>query len=172
MSLEPNDDRQRKIDSSAENRETSASQAAHRDQLLKKLNCLIAVLEAAIAKVRRSQQTEGTDPDRLESIRANLENTLTICIRAKVTLERRGTLPANLPPEVSEAVGAQPATPSNASATPGRRGGAGPNRMTYRDYVELSSVEEFNKFRGMPPISVEEIATCDIESLASKLGLS
>ena len=172
MSLEPNDDRQRKINSSgAENRESSASQAAHREQLLKKLNCLIAVLEAAIAKVRRSQQTEGTDPDRLERIRANLENTLTICIRAKVTLERRGTLPANLPPEVSEAVGAQPA-PTNASATPARRRGDAPNRMTYRDYVELSSVEEFNKFRGMPPISVEEIASCDIEGLASKLGLS
>lgn len=169
MSLEPNDDRQRKTNpGSADARDLAASQAAHREQLLKKLNCLIAVLEAAIAKVRRNQQSEGADPDRLERIRANLENTLAICIRAKVTLERRGTLPANLPPEVSEAVGANPAPGTD---TPARRRTDGPKGMNYREYVELSSVEEFRKFKEMAPISVEEIASCDLDELTHKLGL-
>src|SRR5262245_18620211 len=92
-----------------------------RDQLLKKLNCLITVLEAAISKVRRNQEDGSNDPDRLERIRINLENTLTICQRAKVTLERRGMLPANLPPEVREAVGAQNATPAVVAPRRARR---------------------------------------------------
>ena len=145
---------------------TPASQA-QRDQLLKKLNCLIAVLEAAISKVRRSLGTGNADPDRLERIRANLENTLTICMRAKHTLERRGTLPANLPPEVAEAVQGD-AAPEPKVAAPARR--RRDHDMSYRDYVELESYEEFRKFRDLPPISVDEIASCDLDELSSKLG--
>ena len=145
----------------------SAASQAQRDQLLKKLNCLIAVLEAAISKVRRSLDTGNSDPDRLERIRANLENTLTICMRAKHTLERRGTLPANLPPEVSEAVQGD-STPEPKVAAPARR--RRDHDMSYRDYVELSSYEEFRKFRDLPPISVKEIASCDLDDLAAKLG--
>lgn len=140
--------------------------AAHREQLLKKLNCLIAVLEAAIAKVRKSQQDGLTDPDRLERIRVNLENTLTICQRAKITLERRGTLPSNLPPEVREAVGVQGEEPRRANL--GRR--KNDHRMSYRDYVELSSFEEFRKFREMRPISSAEISAVDFDRLADDLA--
>jgi hypothetical protein len=42
--------------------------------------------------------------------------------------------------------------------------------MTYRDYVELSSVEEFEKFKNMAPISREDIAGCDFDQLAGRLG--
>ncbi len=143
----------------------SQDSAAYRDQLLKKLNCLIAVLEAAIAKVRRNMQSGSTDPGRLDRIRSNLENTLTICERAKVSLERRGTLPSNLPPEVSEAMGEKSGP---IAAERGRR--RADHVMTYRDYVELSSFEEFRKFRELPPISVEEIATCDVDRLSEAFG--
>lgn len=138
--------------------------AAQREQLSKKLNCLIAVLEAAITKVRRNQEDGTTDSDRLERIRINLENTLTICQRAKLTLEKRGMLPANLPPEVREAVGAQTVKPFRAKSLRKVDG-----RMTYRDYVELSSVEEFNKFRELKPISPSDVSTCDLEQLEREL---
>jgi hypothetical protein len=147
--------------------ERPAAAQAQRDQLLKKLNCLIAVLEAAITKVRRSIQSGNADPERLERIRANLENTLAICQRAKQTLERRGTLPANLPPEVSEAVQGD-AAPTPKIAAPARR--RRDHEMTYRDYVELSSYEEFRKFRDLPPISVSEITSCDVDDLAERFG--
>ncbi|MBI3819232.1 MAG: hypothetical protein HY286_11110 [Planctomycetes bacterium] len=144
---------------------------AQREQLLRKLNCLIAVLEAAISKVRRNQEDGNTDPDRLERIRINLENTLTICQRAKLTLEKRGMLPANLPPEVREAVGAQnliaPRRPRHARK---RKLQKTEGQMSYRDYVELSSVEEYKKFRELRPISKVDIDNHDIDSLADKLG--
>lgn len=145
----------------------NADPSAQREQLLKKLNCLIAVLEAAITKVRRSQEDANTDPDRLERIRINLENTLTICQRARITLEKRGMLPANLPPEVREAVGAQNTIPAPARTRTLRKTDG---RMSYRDYVELSSVEEFKKFKDLTPISENEVAACDLDDLANQLG--
>jgi hypothetical protein len=163
MNLEPTDG------SSSRNppRDSEGPPQAQRDQLLKKLSCLIAVLEAAIAKVRRNLSSGHPDPDRLERIRANLANTLAICLRAKVTLERRGTLPANLPPEVSEAVRGERLPLPRASAPVRRRGD---RRMTYRDYVELTSFEEYRKFKDLPPITVDEITTCDLDELTGELG--
>ena len=60
----------------------------YRKRLLRKLNTLIAVLEVACAKVRRS--LAGTDPDvaRLTRIQNNLKETLQVCLRAKCALER------------------------------------------------------------------------------------
>lgn len=147
----------------------ASDDAAPRAQLLKKLNCLIAVLEAAIAKVRRNQNDGVADPDRLERIRLNLENTMAICQRARATLERRGTLPDNLPPEVREAVGLPAAGAPEAARRPARRRSDG--RMSYRDYVELSSFEEFRKFRDLPAISSEEIARCDVDRLVADLSV-
>ncbi|HKE00316.1 MAG TPA: hypothetical protein VKE69_04845 [Planctomycetota bacterium] len=164
MTFEPND---RPVSPDPDPAAGASASQAQRDQLLKKLNCLIAVLEAAITKVKRSITAGNSDPDRLERIRANLENTLAICQRAKQTLERRGTLPANLPPEVSEAVQGD-AAPAPKIATPARR--RRDHEMTYRDYVELSSYEEFRKFRDLPPISVSEILSCDLDGLAEQLG--
>lgn len=166
MSLNPSDDPLNSFGPSS----NDADPAAHREQLLKKLNCLIAVLEAAIAKVRRNQEEASSDPDRLERIRVNLENTLTICQRAKVTLETRGTLPANLPPEVQEAVGAKnsPAAPVAIPAR-ARANRRRDDRMSYRDYIELSSVEEFKKFKSFTPISSAEVAACDVDDLARRL---
>jgi hypothetical protein len=147
---------------------SSAAQepAQQREQLLKKLNCLIAVLEAAISKVRKNQEDGLADPDRLERIRINLENTLTICQRARVTLEQRGSLPANLPPEVREAVG-MPAHEAK-QQKPSRR--KADNRMSYRDYVEMSTFEEYRKFRSLPAISPNDVANCDFDKLASEFS--
>jgi hypothetical protein len=123
----------------------------YRAKLLTKLNCLIAVLEVAIAKITRSMDLPGANEDRLVKIRANLENTLAICARAKQTLEK------GLAPTAT----AVPQLPSPA--------GHGRQRMTYRDYVELSSINEYRKFKSMAPISPAEISAIDLNELANKL---
>jgi hypothetical protein len=84
----------------------------YRERLLQKLNCLIAVLQVAIAKVRRNLDTPSADLDRLGRIRANLERTLGICQKAKSSLERWSQLPAQLSADLSTVIG----LPADASA--------------------------------------------------------
>ena len=62
--------------------------AEYRTRLTTKLNCLIAVLEVAITKITKSMDTPGANEERLTKIRGNLENTLSICHRAKQTLDK------------------------------------------------------------------------------------
>ena len=134
----------------SKNPSTGLSSAEYRAKLLTKLNCLIAVLEVAIAKISRSIDLPGTNEERLLKIRGNLENTLSICKRAKNTLVK-GI--------------------DSGSARQGAlaRGRGGKERMSYRDYVELSSIEEYQKFKTMPPIKSEELEHIDIDDLVKKL---
>ena len=128
------------------------SSAEYRARLLAKLNCLIAVLEVAIAKIAKSMDLPGANEDRLVKIRSNLENTLSICKRAKNTLER------------------------GASAPRGRKKRSGTHsvtgKMTARDYVELSSIEEYQKFKSLPPIGKRDLASLDLETLMRRLSES
>lgn len=122
--------------------------AEYRSRLMTKLNCLIAVLEVAIAKIAKSMDLPGANEERLKKIRVNLENTLSICQRAKQTLERT--------------------TSGRALAergTPDRKG-----RMTARDYVELTSIDEYRKFKSLPPISRSDMQELDWEDLTRRLG--
>lgn len=123
------------------------SSAEYRARLTTKLNCLIAVLEVAIGKIAKSMDVPGANEERLQKIRSNLENTLAICNRAKETLERA-------------------AAGKGSSRRPGK---AGKHEMTARDYVELSSIEEYRKFRSMPPIAKDDITTIDFDELARRL---
>jgi hypothetical protein len=126
------------------NEDQRLTSAEYRAKLLTKLNCLIAVLEVAIAKIARSMDLPGAKSQRLLKIRANLENTLSICNRAKTTLEK-----------------GQLATPQ------ARRDRA--RKMSYRDYVELSSIDEYQKFKTLPPITPGEIGAADLDGLIDKL---
>lgn len=128
----------------------SLSSADYRARLLTKLNCLIAVLEVAISKISRSMELPGANADRLLKIRSNLENTLSICNRAKHTLEA-GSTDAKLP---------VPVRPDVRRSRPS---------MTYRDYVELSSIDEYQKFKNLPPIKADEIHGMDIDRLIDRL---
>lgn len=122
------------------------SSAEYRARLTTKLNCLIAVLEVAIAKISKSMDLPGANEERLLKIRSNLENTLAICHRAKQTLDR---------------------------TTGGRRAiGSRDDKanMTARDYVELSSIDEYRKFRSMEPIGKEELQAVDFDDLARRLS--
>lgn len=122
--------------------------AEYRARLMTKLNCLIAVLEVAITKIARSMDLPGANEERLIRIRANLENTLAICQRAKQTLER---------------------TVAGRRLTDRGKGGT-KGKMTARDYVELSSIDEYQKFKRLTPISKDEAGTIDWDDLARKLG--
>ncbi len=146
----------------------------YRASLLRKLNCLISVVEVALAKVRVNLQTPGQDVERLTRISLNLENTLNVCRRAKLALERREPLPAGLPGDLSSLSAVQPKpvekpvvkkapkiAPLDINGIP---------HMTYRDYVEFSSVDEFYKFRKLNPIKPEEVKGADIDELARKFG--
>ncbi len=117
----------------------------YRARLSTKLNCLIAVLEVAISKIGRSMAMPGANEERLLKIRGNLENTLSICHRAKQTLER---------------------TQQGRKAP---RGAQSTAQMTARDYVELTSIDEYRKFRKMTPITKDELGTIDFDDLARRL---
>jgi hypothetical protein len=120
--------------------------ADYRARLTTKLNCLIAVLEVAIAKITKSMETPCANEERLTKIRGNLENTLSICHRARQTLDRTAT------------------------AGRGRPAGSAKNGMSARDYVELTSIDEYRKFRSMPAISKDELTSIDFDELARQLG--
>jgi hypothetical protein len=117
--------------------------AEYRARLATKLNCLIAVLEVAITKITKSMVVPGANEERLQKIRSNLENTLSICHRAKQTLDRTG------------------------STTP--LGREERRSMTARDYVELTSIDEYRKFRRMPPIARDSLGAIDFDELARRL---
>jgi hypothetical protein len=118
----------------------------YRSRLTTKLNCLIAVLEVAITKITKSMDTPGANEERLTKIRGNLENTLSICTRAKQTLDR---------------------TKANKQT---ERRTANSKFMTARDYVELTSIEEYRKFRKMTPITKNELESIDFDDLARRLS--
>ena len=121
------------------------SSSEYRARLMTKLNCLIAVLEVAIAKISKSMGLPGANEERLLKIRSNLENTLAICHRAKQTLEKT-------------------------NGTRALTADTDPGKMSARDYVELSSIDEYRKFKKMDPIKKDELSEVDFEDLARKLG--
>ena len=128
----------------------------YRKRLLRKLNTLIAVLEVACAKVRRS--LEGPDPDveRLTRIQNNLKETLQVCLRAKRALERCESKKAGEAEAGNPAPAQLPAAasaPRNAEASKG----------------ELTSIDEQRKFQRLGPIDLREVRTCDLDLLCQKL---
>ena len=145
-------DNSKKNDSSHSSR-SGLSSAEYRAKLLTKLNCLIAVLQVAVAKITRSMELPGANEERLTKIRGNLENTMSICNRAKSTLEKG----------LSESARQQRALESGQPSEPS-------DKMSYRDYIELSSIDEYKKFKTLPPISTGDLDSLDIDDLIRKLA--
>jgi hypothetical protein len=127
----------------------------YRKRLLRKLNTLIAVLEVACAKVRRSLAGPDPDVERLSRIQKNLKETLQVCVRAKKALERCERLPGDLPQSL-QTPPQLPAHAEPACAATGRTG-------------ELSSLEEQRKFERLGPIDLREVRACDLDRLCQKL---
>lgn len=127
----------------------------YRKRLMRKLNTLIAVLEVAGAKVRRSLAGKDPDVDRLKRIQKNLRDTLQVCRKAKSALERCEDLPEDFPASLSKV------TRYSESAKLGNQSrGSG---------VEMSSAEEAEKFDKLGPIESKEILSCDFDDLCRQL---
>jgi hypothetical protein len=134
----------------------------YRKRLLRKLNTLIAVLEVACAKVRRSLAGADPDVERLTRIQNNLKETLSVCLRAKRALERceqkkaedaaSAANPAGQPPRAVPELPAKASVPE-ATAQPG----------------ELGSAMEQRKFQRLGPIDLREVRACDLDALCQRL---
>ncbi len=141
--------------------ESNLDSAEYRERLMRKLNCLIAVLEVAGAKVRRSLAGPAPDVERLTRIKKNLSDTLEICTRARTALEKRGTLSEELSKDLQRAV-----NPEIISS--------GPYRDALRpssprgQHVELTP-EERERFSEMGTIDPSEVEACDFDELARRL---
>ena len=142
-------------------KESNLESPEYRQRLKRKLDCLIAVLEVATAKVRRSLAGPDADIDRLQRIQKNLDDTLQVCKRAKVALERREALPGDLPIQLDKVV--QKAGLNLPTETPVAR--KSPQGMV----VEMSSAEEFERFKDLEPIQTEDVAEVDFDDLCRRL---
>lgn len=127
----------------------------YRKRLMRKLNTLIAVLEVACAKVRRSLAGPDPDTERLTRIYKNLRDTLGVCTRARRALERHEELPSDLPTHLKLA-GVESAELPAGDAARGRR-------------VELSSDEERRKFDRLGPIDLKDVRAVDLDGLCHQL---
>ncbi len=142
--------------------ESDLSSTENRERLTRKLNCLIALLEVAMARVRRSLAGPDPDVERLTKIRSNLQSTLDVCLRARTALEKHEPLPDDLPESLSQVGRAEPieekrvVRPHAAALPSGSR-------------HELSSLDELRKFQRMGRITDQEVETVDIDDLSRKL---
>lgn len=148
--------------------ESDLESPAYRDRLKRKLSCLIALLEVAMARIRRS--LEGSEPDvsRLERIRGNLESTLEVCLRARAALERNAELPGKL------SAALEPLKSQGPEALKGPellREVLQPKLqpLPIGAATEMSSVAEQRKFQRLGPIASKDVARCDIEELVRLL---
>ncbi len=143
--------------------EADLNSVEYRERLTRKLNCLIALLEVAMARVRRSLAGPEPDVERLTKIRANLQSTLDVCIRARTALEKHEPLPADLPQSLSSV--ARPDTKKAKDKVvrpPGKGLPAGSQH-------ELSSIAETRKFEEMGKITQDELSDVDLDELSRKL---
>ena len=124
-----------------------------RERLLRKLQALIVILEVALMRVRVEMRGPKADTERLGRVSENLSRTLRVCRRALAGLERGESVLSDPQGEAAQEV----SPPS------------GPRAMTYRDYVELSTVDEFQRFRRLPPLRAEEVRAVDLDRLLALL---
>lgn len=141
--------------------ESNLDSPEYRERLLRKLNCLIAVLEVATAKVRRTLDTLGADVERLGKIRRNLQDTLDVCLRAKTALEKRGKLPDGIAGELSQVVNPEVLKPTDQELQQAERIVRLPKREFSRD--------EAAKFQNLGPIQKGAVQACDLDELSRLL---
>ncbi|MEZ6015538.1 MAG: hypothetical protein R3F49_10515 [Planctomycetota bacterium] len=138
-------------------KESDLDSPEYRERLMRKLNCLIAVLEVANAKVDRSLSGPQPDLDRLTRIKSNLTSTLDVCRRARKALERREALPEGLPENLAAVV---------------RRAGEFkrlPKRLPAGASAEMGDAAERKRFEMMGRITQNELRAVDLDALAAKL---
>lgn len=138
-------------------KESDLDSPEYRERLMRKLNCLIAVLEVANAKVDRSLAGPEPDVERLQRIKTNLTSTLEVCRRARKALERREALPEGLPENLAAVV---------RRASEMKRL---PKRLPAGSSAELTDDAERKRFEMMGRITQQELRAVDFDSLAMRL---
>ena len=131
----------------------------YRKRLMRKLNTLIAVLEVACSKVRRSLAGPEPDVERLNRIHKNLQDTLQVCVRAKQALERCEALPDDLPSSITSGLVPEGAIEGEKLVPRPPRGSE----------VEMSSPTETEKFESLGPIEQQELRAVDLDDLCRRL---
>lgn len=134
--------------------ENNLESPEYRERLMGKLNALIAVLQVATAKVRKSLGGPAPDTERLTKIQVNLTNTLEVCQRARRALERREALPEGLPENLTAVIRVS----STSELPPGAN-------------TEMSSLEEKARFEKLGRISKNDLQSVNMEDLERKLQL-
>jgi len=132
----------------------------YRERLMRKLNCLIAVLEVATAKVKRTLAEPAADTERLTRICANLQSTLEVCQRARTALERRQPMSQPLADGVARIV------------RKGAAKGAGRKRRIARRSKRTGderSAAEKRRFAALGSIEPRMVESCDLDDLARRL---
>jgi len=144
--------------------ESNLDSPEYRERLLRKLNTLIAVLEVATAKVRRSLQGPSPDIAKLTRIQKNLQDTLQVCLRARTALQQRGQLSPDLTKDLSRV------NPDLAQSARLLHGMKAPDPEQKRGmHVEMSSAREMERFQRLGKIANDEILDCDLDELARRL---
>lgn len=141
--------------------EANLDSPEYRERLMRKLNCLIAVLEVATAKVKRSLTEPAADTERLTRICTNLQSTLDVCVRARTALERREKPTTALSTDVARitrAAGGKRKRPKRRAARPTAKR-KGPDR----------TAAEKRRFARLGPIEAAMIQGCDLDGLARQL---
>ncbi len=146
--------------------ESNLDSPEYRERLMRKLNTLIALLEVAGAKVRRSLSGPAPDVQRLMRIRKNLQDTLEVCLRAKTALQKRGSLPKGISRELSKVVNPDLIDATRLAAAPGTPASAPRRRGVL---VEMSSAREAQRFRDLGRIDPTMVWSCDIDELMRRL---
>jgi hypothetical protein len=144
----------------------------YRTRLLRKLCTLIAVLEVACAKVKRSLAGPRPDVERLTRIHKNLKDTLDVCLRAKAALERCERLPEGLPSDLVRSAGRDPSIPAGRTEEAGEKRLLLPRSQERRGggrKSEMSSSGEEQRFDGLGPIDMKDIRAVDIDDLCRRL---
>jgi len=131
----------------------------YRERLLRKLNCLIAVLEVATAKVRKSLAGPDADLERLSRIRTNLQSTLDVCLRARAALERREALPKDIAGSIVHVVGEGLPAPARTPTEKRERAAR----------METNSKSEREKFERLGPIDPRQAKMIDFDALGRML---
>jgi hypothetical protein len=138
-------------------KDTDLDSPEYRERLMRKLNCLIAVLEVANAKVDRSLAGPQPDVERLTRIKSNLTSTLEVCRRARKALERREALPEGLPENLAAVV-------RRASEVKSL-----PKRLPAGSSAEMATDKERRRFEMMGRITQQELRSADLDALARQL---
>ncbi len=132
----------------------------YRRQLFRRLVALQSVVQIALSKVEALLDQKKGDGKRLAAVSRNLTQSLEMCIKARLLMEKK---------MIEERKALPGSGPVKALECPSGEGGRHDSKMSFREYVEFTSLEEYRKFREQPPLTDDEVRLCDLDALIRKL---